>query len=606
MFAMLMVLQWLTGIALALWISPRAWSGAMSRVHPHVWVAVFLNGVIASLPVVLALIRPGQVATRHAIAVGQMLTSSILIHLSGGRIETHFHIFGSLAFLAVYRDWRVLITASAVAAADHILRGWYWPQSIYGSTLGASWRWIEHVGWVVFADVFLIRSCIASTREMREIAIRTTQLEATNAAIEQTVVERTAQLQASEERSRTIIASTNDAFIAMNTAGEIVDWNQRAEVIFGWSREEVLKRRLEEIVIPPQYRERHVHGLQHFLATGEHNILNKHVELDGLHRDGHEFPVEMTVSPVRLKDGWLFTAFVHDISPRKRAEAELATAHHLLLDTARRAGMAEIATGVLHNVGNVLNGVNVSATIVLDRLQRSRLTHFVRAVQLLQDHSSDLAEFLTSDDKGKKLPHFLCILKNELCDEQAMMLKEVEAITQKVDHIKTIVTTQQSYAGVAGVIETIDIAAAIDDALRLESVAFQQHHITVVREYDVLPRAKMDKQKLLQILVNLVKNAKESLLERDEGGRTLTLRATLADASHVRIAVSDNGAGIAQENVIRIFSHGFTTKRNGHGFGLHSCANAAKELRGSLHASSDGPGTGAAFTLELPFTPVSL
>ena len=160
MFAVLLAFQWVAGIVAALVLSPRAWAGAGSHVHPHVWAAVVLAGVIDSLPIALALLRPGKPITRHVIAVAQISTSAILIHLSGGRIETHFHVFGSLAFLAMYRDWRVLITASAVAAADHLLRGIYWPQSIYGVLTPGWWRWLEHSGWVVFEDVILIGSCI--------------------------------------------------------------------------------------------------------------------------------------------------------------------------------------------------------------------------------------------------------------------------------------------------------------------------------------------------------------------------------------------------------------------------------------------------------------
>jgi signal transduction histidine kinase/DNA-binding response OmpR family regulator len=197
MFAVLLTVQWAAGIAAALWLSPRAWVGAENHVHPHVWVAVVLAGIINTLPVALALLRPGKALTRHTIAVAQMLTSAVLIHLSGGRIETHFHVFGSLAFLAFYRDWRVLITATVVVAADHFFRGMFWPQSVYG-VLTPGWRWLEHSGWVVFEDIILIGSCVQGTRELREIAARTAQLEETNAAVEQKVVERTEKLRTSE------------------------------------------------------------------------------------------------------------------------------------------------------------------------------------------------------------------------------------------------------------------------------------------------------------------------------------------------------------------------------------------------------------------------
>ena len=193
-FVFLMPLQWLAALALALWTSPLTWAGNVSAVHPHVWTALLLGGTVTIFPVLLALAQPGSTVTRHVIAVGQMLMSALLIHLNGGRIETHFHVFGSLAFLAFYRDWRVLITASVVVAADHFLRGLYLPLSVYGTVTGASWRWLEHAGWVVFEDVFLTISIVQNT----SAAERQVHLEISNELIENAVAQRTAELEASK------------------------------------------------------------------------------------------------------------------------------------------------------------------------------------------------------------------------------------------------------------------------------------------------------------------------------------------------------------------------------------------------------------------------
>jgi signal transduction histidine kinase/DNA-binding response OmpR family regulator len=177
-FAGLMAFQWVAGIVAALIISPRAWAGQASAIHLHVWAALLLGGLITGFPVVLALARPGRASTRYAIAVGQMLMSALLIHLTGGRIETHFHVFGSLAFLAFYRDWTVFIPATLVVAADHFLRGVYWPQSVFGVLTASHWRWVEHAGWVIFENVFLIMSCIRGAKEMRDAAQKQAELEA--------------------------------------------------------------------------------------------------------------------------------------------------------------------------------------------------------------------------------------------------------------------------------------------------------------------------------------------------------------------------------------------------------------------------------------------
>jgi signal transduction histidine kinase/CheY-like chemotaxis protein len=200
LFAWLMIFQWVAGMAAALWISPRAWAGSSSSVHLHVYLAVFLGAAITLPPAILAFLRPGSTITRHTIAVGQALTSALLIHLTGGRIETHFHVFGSLAFLAFYRDWRVLLTATVVVALDHILRGLYWPQSVYGIVTRGSWRWLEHAGWVIFEDVFLVHSCLRSVREMREVSARQAELEEAKATVEHKVLLRTSELESSRRQ----------------------------------------------------------------------------------------------------------------------------------------------------------------------------------------------------------------------------------------------------------------------------------------------------------------------------------------------------------------------------------------------------------------------
>lgn len=245
LFARLMVLQWLAGIAVAVFVSPHTWIGDQSEVHPHVWAAIFLGGLVTALPVYFALTRPGEVLTRHVIAVGQMLMSALLIHLSGGRIETHFHIFGGLAFLAFYRDWRVLVTATVVTATDHFLRGTYWPQSIFGVLTVSHWRWIEHAGWVVFEDIFLVIAILQSRHEMRGIALNRAELEETNAIVESKVTSRTAELtvahqeiQTSEERFRTLSNSSPIGIIETDAVGNCLYSNPRWQAIAGVTLED--------------------------------------------------------------------------------------------------------------------------------------------------------------------------------------------------------------------------------------------------------------------------------------------------------------------------------------------------------------------------------
>jgi len=298
-----------------------------------------------------------------------------------------------------------------------------------------------------------------------------------------------------------------------------------------------------------------------------------------------------------------------EIAERRRAEQQLADVHQQLVDAARRAGMAEIATGVLHNVGNVLNSVNVSATLVADRLRNSKIAELNRVLDLIDEHAAELGRFFSEDRRGKQLPGFLRLLADHLGRNRSFMLEELQSLTRHIDHIKTIVVMQQSYAGVAGVIEAVALPQLLDDAIKLNSASLAKYNIDVVREYEDLPEIRIDKQRVLQILVNLVTNAKDALIESGAKQPCLTARIALRaeeEDSKLLIEVRDNGIGIAWENLVRVFSHGFTTKKHGHGFGLHSSANAAKELGGTLTARSEGGNRGAVFTLELPFEPVEV
>jgi len=177
LFARLMMFQWLAGIGVTLVLSPRTWAGANSSLHPHVLAAIFLGGAISALPIYLATAHPGKTGTRHVIAIAQMLMSSLFVHLSGGRIETHFHVFSSLAFIAFYRDWRVLVTATLVTGLDHFLRGIFWPQTVYGVLALSNWRTLEHVLWVAAEDIVLWIGMRQSVREMEHVAGRQAALE---------------------------------------------------------------------------------------------------------------------------------------------------------------------------------------------------------------------------------------------------------------------------------------------------------------------------------------------------------------------------------------------------------------------------------------------
>jgi two-component system, NtrC family, sensor kinase len=303
-------------------------------------------------------------------------------------------------------------------------------------------------------------------------------------------------------------------------------------------------------------------------------------------------PVALTI-PSQMQLKHVNEALRHTNAELQRVQSELVAA-------ARQAGMAEIAINVLHNVGNVLNSVNTSAGQVNRILHSSEARGLAKAVDLMNQHRHDLATFLTDDSAGKNFPAYLEQLSAAMATEQRSITTELEQLTKSVDHIKEIVATQQTFAGPTNVAEEVYIPDLVEDALRMNSGALERHQVDVVKTYADVPVLQLDKHRLLLILVNLMSNAKQAMEHVSNRHREMILSIAMAGDQKVRIDVRDNGEGILPENLTRIFSHGFTTRKGGHGFGLHSCALAAKEMGGSLAAQSDGADLGATFTLELP------
>lgn len=469
-FTRLLVLEFVAGLVLATTVSPFTWLGAERQLHIHVLGALVLGALLAFFPGYLVRRHSGEPWARYVIAMAQMGFSGLFIHLSGGRIETHFHIFGSLAFLAFYRDWKVLVPATIVVAGDHFIRSVFFPQSVFGIAEATDWRWIEHAAWVVFEDVFLIWSCLESTREMRRLAQQQAELEENQAGLERRVEERTARLVALNEQ---------------------------------------------------------------------------------------------------------------------------------MCDLSRRAGMAEVASGVLHNVGNALNSVRVSASVAQSKVRGFRTDGLQRALNMLGEHQEDLAQFLTGDQRGRQLPTYLTKAVGELVTVQSGLLDELGRMSGGLDHIYSIVRAQQTHAGVTGITQCVAPAQLCEEALEL--CAPQLKDVEVERHLDKSALVSVEKHKILQVLVNLVSNAVQAMSDQPAGQRKLVVRSWKQD-DNALLSVSDTGCGIDPENAPRLFEHGFTTRPDGHGFGLHNSAIQAVQSGGRLHFESRGRGLGATFTLELPGT----
>ena len=327
------------------------------------------------------------------------------------------------------------------------------------------------------------------------------------------------------------------------------------------------------------------------------------VRLEDSHTwQGRTDVVDLSFKPIFDAEGRRqgVTIFGRDITERKEAETKLGEMHRTLMDVSRQAGMAEVATGLLHNVGNTLNSVNVSANLVIDRLRGSRVAGLVRVAQLLGEHPSDMGAFLTTDPRGQRLPAYLIALSAQLVEEQQALLAEQRTLTEGLDHVKAIVSMQQGHARLSALVEQLSVPRLIDDALRLHALSFERAGIEISREYAQVPPILVDRHKLLQILLNLLGNARHALLDSGRSDKRVTIRVGPAAHARLHIQVSDNGKGIQPEHLKRMFTQGFTTKKEGHGFGLHISALAAIEMQGRLACDSPGPGLGATFTIDLP------
>ena len=294
-------------------------------------------------------------------------------------------------------------------------------------------------------------------------------------------------------------------------------------------------------------------------------------------------------------------ALMREIAERRQKERELKEVQKDLITTSHRAGMAEVATDVLHNVGNILNSVNVSATYIQEKLTASKTINLGKAIDLMDDHSDDLEAFLSKDKQGKRVLNYLRKLVKLIGLEQEEMANKLVSLTKNIDHIKEIVRTQQSYARHGGVKIWLHMNEVIEDAIGVNAIGLKRKGVQVVSEIEELPETLIDKQRVLQILVNLISNGTQAMSKCGDRKQRLTISCHGDSEGKLFIQVEDNGVGIPKENLAKIFSHGFTTKKDGHGFGLHSSALAAQEMGGSLSVHSEGPGCGATFTLELPF-----
>jgi PAS domain S-box-containing protein len=382
--------------------------------------------------------------------------------------------------------------------------------------------------------------------------------------------------------------------------GQFIWCNEAFELMLGLAPGEYRDKTIAELTHKDDAKAQD--ELQDDLWAGR--IKSYSMEKRYVRRDGQDVWVRVSAAMVRTSEGnpVCSVGFLEDISARKKMEAEIERVQKALVDASRLAGMAEVATNVLHNVGNVLNSVNVSASVLAERLKSSKGARLGEVAALLRRHKDDLPGFMANDPRGPKIPDYLAALAAQLAGEREAMLKELEELRSNLDHIKETVTMQQTYARRCGVVEEIAVVDLVEDALRMNSGAMTRHRVTVHRDYVDRPNITTDKHKVLQILVNLLRNAKYACDESQAQDKQVRVRVEQV-LDEVWISVIDNGVGIAPEVMERLFTHGFTTRKSGHGFGLHGAALAASELGGTLTVHSEGVGRGATFRLCLPLPP---
>ena len=558
---------------------------------------VLCLGTLLVVPAICLMGRcPDAAVTRHAVAVAQMGFCALFIGVCDGRAQAHFLIFASLAFLALYRDWRVIATATVVTGLDHVGRGHWHPQSLYGASEPQAGLTAEHVAWIGLVAGLLVWGCVASRRELWLACERDEDNDRLLGELERRLNDRTAAVSRIEERTSSLLRNLSIGIFEAARSGEVLLANKAMLRLMGL--DDTSRASLDSVrgpVASPEERAR-------FWA-----ILDAEGEVHGFEStlrksDGRLITVVINARLKATHDGTPATCegSCEDVTERKRSERELESLNAQLVTASRQIGMAEVATGVLHNVGNVLTSVNLTVHDIQDRTAQSRIVHLRKATELLRDNKDHLGEYLSEDPTGSQIPDFLMSLTGYLEAENSQMKEDMAALNRHFEHIREIIVTQQSSARVLGTMAEVRAESLVEDALRLCAESFDRHRITLRKRFAPCGPVRVDRNKVLQILINLLQNAKDALkgCERDE--KTITVVIEAPSPSVIEMRVEDNGSGIAPADLARVFQHGFTTKKDGHGFGLHSASLAAREMGGELRVASEGPGRGASFCLRLP------
>lgn len=483
-------------------------------------------------------------------------------------------------------------------ASDRIAAGYYGEKVIVKSgdelqNLALSFNKMSTDLKSTYADLF-------SKNQLLEQA--SVKLATFNRDLEQKVEERTKQLGESESKFRTLFEASADA-ILVGTEAELLDCNQAMLDMLGCeSKEQLSLLKPEELY--PIFQPSGNHSTKYLtdIYMRAYTEGSQMFEWVAKRIDGTEFYAEVVVTSFPLNGRMVLHKVYRDITERKQTEEALRVMQQRLVANAHTAGMAEIATGVLHNIGNILNSVNISTEELSNTLKSSKIDGFRRAQEIVETHADNLGEFFTQHPKGKLIPSYYQTLAEALIEEHQLLNEEVGELKNKISIMRDVISTQQTYAKSSLYTEDVYITGLVEDALKLQMASLAKHGVRIERHYEDDPRGTVSKVKIIHVLTNLIKNGKEAMEDIRETDKRSVLKLIVKQVGDntMEIRVSDNGCGIEPGDLNKIFNHGFTTKDDGHGFGLHTCANFMTEMGGSLHAESKGPGMGATFVMRFP------
>lgn len=552
MFAVLLFIEWLGGILTALMVSPSSWEGVTSNTHIHVVLSIWLGMAIIVLPIALAWFYSGTSLTRHTIAVAQVLMTALLIHLTGGRLETHFLVFGSLTFLAFYADWTVLLTATILTALDHIFRGVYMPFSVYGVTYAEPWRWLEHAAWVIFADVFLIRKCVMDMHEKRRIAERQAQMALTNEIIEAEVVERTDQVKQTEERFRNLCMSVPTVIFESNADHS---WEVIGLPWFQLTSTSSQKAKEWWTLVVESERAKTLESWKKSVEEGSEWTQEFRIKTEtGLVKWVKAKAVPLTRKTGKNDFSHCMIGTLEDITDRKSAE-----------DNNRRILLMNQRDDFMAMLANDLKNPIVGANRILSLMTEGKLGPLEKEQQEVLSKIVD-----GNKDLLRMIGHIISVYRFDRDSETTIL--EQTSVSRLIKECVTAVREQ---------------AQQKDVSIELE--------LCENREVDIVGNS----DSIRLVIQNLLDNA----LKFIPAGGVITLHA-YRQGDRVMFKVNNSGSFIEIQQRDKLFERPVTGEGSGNGYlpkvglGLYMCRQIVDAHKGNISCDSDKEGT--TFTVSLP------